>query len=111
MFIEAGNARIDDVVVLGETRFYKSLPHSALRIKFNGGVTAEQLADLAANDWRLMEGDVEQGVHTGYNVLESHEATFIKTDAVREENEILKTRLSQLSAELAVYKSKGSVTK
>ncbi|MGI6695721.1 MAG: hypothetical protein ACOX6O_05720 [Christensenellales bacterium] len=102
MYILAGNSRIDNAEAYGETRLYKGLPRPALRVKVQGGLTPEQIQDMLANDWRLMDGEgedaTELSVQSGYCELESHEAVFIQMDALEVENNELKEEVQAVSS-------------
>ena len=66
------------------------------------GLTATQIQDMLANDWHLMNGEgedaIEEGVQTGYCELETHEAIFIKMDALEVENNELKSEVQAVSS-------------
>ena len=101
MFILAGKSRIEVENIIGEQRYFQQLARPALRVKFRQGISDAELSDLKANDWHLVsiENGVEKelSIQRGYNTIESHEAAFVKVDAIEEENIKLKQDIAEVS--------------
>ena len=100
MKIRTNNKTIDINAVFADTIRQNGKSYPALRVVFNGGVTADELDTLRSGEIEILDdaGNVS-GVHTGYTTLGEHSVVLGKvTTAERERDE--------LSAALAVEREK-----
>lgn len=101
MIIRANNKEINVKNLVGETMRQNGKSYPAIRIIFDGGVTADELDELCSGSFEILDenGNVV-GVHEGYTTRGEHSVVLGKITTAEQERDNLAAALAVETAKL-----------